>query len=331
VKIKKIQFFILSILVLGIINIPCFSLAENQIDVTDGDINVSINPSNPIPYENITITISSYSTDLNKASISWQSENNTPLSGIGKTSYTIKAGAADISIPITININPVGGTNTITKQIYITPSEMDIMWEAVDGYTPPFYKGKSLPTSGSLIKVVAIPSSNTIKTGSGSITYTWKNSDSVVEDASGYNKNYYTFKNSLFDNTNNISVTASSVSGNYNAEKDIEIPVYKPKIVFYKKSPTEGIIYNNALADDSFMSEDEMTIVAEPYFLSLKGNENKFLYTWQINGKNIDTPQKRTELTIRPSTRGGYAKIGLTMENLSELFQKVSGQLKLEL
>lgn len=330
-KIKKIQFFILSILVLGIINIPCFSLAENQIDVTDGDINVSINPSNPIPYENITITISSYSTDLNKASISWQSENNTPLSGIGKTSYTIKAGAADISIPITININPVGGTNTITKQIYITPSEMDIMWEAVDGYTPPFYKGKSLPTSGSLIKVVAIPSSNTIKTGSGSITYTWKNSDSVVEDASGYNKNYYTFKNSLFDNTNNISVTASSVSGNYNAEKDIEIPVYKPKIVFYKKSPTEGIIYNNALADDSFMSEDEMTIVAEPYFLSLKGNENKFLYTWQINGKNIDTPQKRTELTIRPSTRGGYAKIGLTMENLSELFQKVSGQLKLEL
>jgi len=331
VKIKKIQFFILSILVLGIINIPCFSLAENQIDVTDGDINVSINPSNPIPYENITITISSYSTDLNKASISWQSENNTPLSGIGKTSYTIKAGAADISIPITININPVGGTNTITKQIYITPSEMDIMWEAVDGYTPPFYKGKSLPTSGSLIKVVAIPSSNTIKTGSGSITYTWKNSDSVVEDASGYNKNYYTFKNSLFDNTNNISVTASSVSGNYNAEKDIEIPVYKPKIVFYKKSPTEGIVYDNALTDNSFMSEDEMTIVAEPYFISLKGNENKFLYTWQINGKNIDTPQKRTELTIRPSTRGGYAKIGLTMENLSELFQKVSGQLKLEL
>lgn len=322
---------ILIIFLLGITNIPYFSSAENQIDVTDNEINVSINPNNPRPYEDVTISISSYSTDLNKASISWQSGNGNPLSGIGKTSYTIKTGDADISISITIDIRPANSMSTITKQIFITPSEMDIMWEAVDGYTPPFYKGKSLPVSGSLIKVVAIPSSNTIKTGSGSITYTWKNSDSVVEEASGYNKNSYVFKNSLFDNTNNISVTASSVSGNYDAEKDIEIPVYKPKIVFYKKSPTEGILYDNALENNSFLSENEMTIVAEPYFLSLKGNEDKFTYTWQINGKNIETPTKKTELTIRPTSRGGYANIGLTMENLNELFQKVSNQLKLEL
>jgi hypothetical protein len=79
------------------------------------------------------------------------------------------------------------------------------------------------------------------------------------------------------------------------------------------------------------MIEDEMTIVAEPYFLSFKGNENNFTYSWQINGETIDTPSRKTELTVRPSSRGGYANISLTLENLSSLFQKVTGNLKINL
>jgi len=74
-----------------------------------------------------------------------------------------------------------------------------------------------------------------------------------------------------------------------------------------------------------------MTIVAEPYFLSLKGHENNFIYSWQINGERIATPSKKTELTIRPTSRGGYATIDVVIENLNELFQKVSNQLKLNL
>ena len=330
-KIKNIQLFALALWLIGTLCVPYFSWAENQIGVEDNEINIDISPSNPGPYEDVTISLSSYATDLNRAYISWQTKDSPTASEIGKTSFTVKTGAIDVPIVVNISIKPVNGVDTITKQIIITPSEIEIMWESADGYTPPFYRGKSLPISGSLIKVVAIPNTHTIKSGKGNITYTWKNNDSVLSDLSGYNKNYYIFKNSLFDQTNNVSVSASSISGDYNAEKTIEIPVYKPKMVFYKKSPTEGILYNNALEKETFMSEDEMTLVAEPYFLSMKGNENKFIYTWQVNGKNIDTPAKKTELTIRPTSRGGYATINFVIDNLDELFQKVSNQLKLEL
>lgn len=330
-KLIKIKFFLIGFFVLGLISLSCISFAETQIEIQEGEIGVEINPNNPEPYQDVTISINSYATDLNKAIITWQTEAGTVLYGIGKTSYSFKAGGPDISSVINISIKPVGSMSTISKKIVLTPSEIEIMWESVDGYTPPFYKGKSFPISGGLIKAVAIPNSKTIKSGSGSISYTWKNNDSVVQDASGYNKNSFTFKNSMFDGINNITVNASSVNDNYSAEKTIQIPVYKPKIIFYKKSPTEGVLYNNALNKETTMSEDEVTIVAEPYFLSIKGNENNFNYTWQINGEGIQTPSKKTELTVRPTSRGGYATINLVIENINELFQKASNQLKLNL
>lgn len=331
VKFIKTKSFLFIIFVLGIVIIPFISFAESQIEIQEGEISISTSPSNPQPYQNVTITLSSYATDLSKAVITWQSGSNTILSGIGKTSYSFTTGGPNTFNIFDINIVPVGSLNSIGKRVVITPSEIEIMWESIDGYVPPFYKGKALPTSGSMIRAVAIPNTNTIKSGQGSISYTWKNDGSTKLDASGYNKNSYTFKNSMFDSKNTITVTASSVAGNYNAENTIDIPVYDPKIIFYKKSPTEGVLYNKALDKEITLLEDEITIVAEPYFTSLNGNEDKFTYKWQINGNSIATPSKKTELTVRPSSRGGYATIGLVIENLSELFQKVSNQLRLNL
>jgi len=329
VKFINIKNIIIGFFVLGIIIMPYISSAETQIEIQEGEINIETSPNNPQPYEDVTINLSSYATDLNKAIITWQSESKTVLSGIGKTSYSFKTKGPNTSTVFNINITPVGEMSTISKTVVISPSEIEILWESVDGYTPPFYKGRSLPVSGGFIKAVAIPNTNTIRSGNGSITYTWKNAGNTNLDVSGYNKNSYIFKNDMFNDKNEITVIASSVSGNYGAENTIEIPVYEPKIIFYKKSPLEGILYNNAYNKEATMTEDEITLVAEPYFMSLKGNN--FSYLWKINNELINTPSKKTELTIKPTSRGGYATINLVMENLNDLFQKASNTLKLKL
>ena len=328
-KFINIKNIIIGFFVLGIIIMPYISSAETQIEIQEGEINIETSPNNPQPYEDVTINLSSYATDLNKAIITWQSESKTVLSGIGKTSYSFKTKGPNTSTVFNINITPVGEMSTISKTVVISPSEIEILWESVDGYTPPFYKGRSLPVSGGFIKAVAIPNTNTIRSGNGSITYTWKNAGNTNLDVSGYNKNSYIFKNDMFNDKNEITVIASSVSGNYGAENTIEIPVYEPKIIFYKKSPLEGILYNNAYNKEATMTEDEITLVAEPYFMSLKGNN--FSYLWKINNELINTPSKKTELTIKPTSRGGYATINLVMENLNDLFQKASNTLKLKL
>lgn len=306
-------------------------LAENQIQIQEGEVSVETSPNNPQPYQDVVINLISYATDLDKAIITWEISGRTVLSGIGKKSYSFKAGAPDTLNVINISIKPVSSMSTINKTITIVPTEVDIMWEAVNSYTPPFYKGKAFPVVGSMIKVVAIPNTKTILSGSGSMSYVWKNNDIVDSDSSGYNKNSYLFKNSVFENTSEIGVIVSSVSGNFGAENTVSIPMYEPSLIFYKKSPTEGVLYNQALNKEIEMPEDEMTIVAEPYFTSFKGKEDNFMLNWTINENIIPTPSKKTELTIRPSARGGYATIGLVMENTKELFQKISNQLRINL
>ena len=182
-----------------------------------------------------------------------------------------------------------------------------------------------------MVRVVAIPNTTTIKKGYGSVSYAWRNKDNAVQDASGYNKSAYTFQNSTLDSREDISVTASSVDGLYNATNEISVPITIPQLVFYKKSPTDGILFNQALGDQANVSEDQATVVAVPYYLALKGNESKFTYNWQINDQDIDTPSHKTELTIHPTSHGGYATISFAIENPDTLFQKISKVLTLNL
>ncbi|HUC88867.1 MAG TPA: hypothetical protein VMR49_02445 [Candidatus Paceibacterota bacterium] len=328
----KIKALFCYIIVLGMFLLPMVSRAVLEIGLQESDINVSTAPENPEPYQDVSITLKSYSTDLDKAMIEWKSGKNVVLSGYGKTSYSFKASGPNTSTAFSVTITTADGSDQITIPVVITPSEIEILWEGSDSYTPPFYRGKAFVSPDGLIKAVAIPDTGIIS-DQGNVTYTWQNNGSAVLDASGYNKNSYVFPNSEINTSENVSVTASSVNGQYNATGSIKIPIISPKIIFYEKSPTEGILYNRALADEASMSanENEMTIIAEPYFAALRGNEDKFTYQWQINGGDIDTPANKTELTIQPTSRGGYADIGLDMENLNTLFQKVSGQLRLNM
>ncbi len=327
----RVKILLSVVFVFGILYVGNFSIAANEIGIQESDITTNTIPENPQPYQDVTVNLTSYATDLNKAMIQWQSGSNIVLKGYGKTSYSFKTQGPNTITIIDIRINIPGSIDQITKRIAINPSEVELMWEGVDSYTPPFYRGKSFPSAEGLIKVVAIPNTNAVKQGKGNITYTWKAENNTVLGASGYNKDSYVFKNSELNDTENVSVTAESVDGQYRAINTIEIPITKPKILFYKKSPTEGILYNNAFVDETFIAEDEVTIAAEPHFIALKGNEANFTYNWKINGEDIATPSKKMELTIRPASRGGYATINLTLENLNTFFQKVSGQLKLNL
>jgi hypothetical protein len=188
VKLFKLKIFLICFFILGIINLPGVSHAQDQIQIQDEDISVEVTPGNPEPYEDVTINLTSYSTDLNKAIITWRNESSVVLYGIGKKSYTFKTDAVGTSNIFTIEITPAEGTSTIIKKIAINPSEVEIMWESADGYTPPFYRGKALTVSGGLIRAVAIPNTDAIKSGIGSISYTWQNAGDAVLDSSGYNK-----------------------------------------------------------------------------------------------------------------------------------------------
>ena len=330
-KYNKIKSYFIFLIILGTLVCPSFSFAVSEISLQEYEVSVEMIPVTPEPYQDLTITLKSYAVNLNKANISWQSKDGVVLSGIGKTSYTMIAPGPNDSVYFDISITPSEDFNPIKKRIYVTPSDVDIFWESVDGYTPPFYKGKALPISGSTIKVVAIPNTNLVKKGSGSFEYTWSRDDNVVESASGYNKNSFIFKNGILDRANNLSVVVSSVTGSFYSKEFLSIPLFNPKIIFYKKTQGEGIFYNKGLDKEIALSENEISITSEPYYLSTENSGNNFSYSWRINNDIVETPSKKKEITIRPTSKNGYISLDLIIENINGLLQKAQNSLKINL
>ncbi len=297
--------------------------------INDGDINIEILPDNPEPYSDVTIKVSSFATDLNRANMEWKVNGKIVLAGTGRTSYSFQTQGPNTITTIDVNITPADGI-AVNKQITVRTSEIEMLWQAIDSYTPAFYKGKALPIQEGRIKVVAFPNTvNVSKANKKSMVYGWSRNNSAVQSASGFGKDSFTFANNVLMNTENIKVSASSPDNSFNAIGSLGINISKPKLVFYKKSPINGILYDEALVGSATMIEEEMTVVAEPYFMNR--NSSDLLYYWKINNNFIDTPSKRTELTIRPSSRGGYATIELSIESATKLFQSVANNIKINL
>lgn len=321
---------LLKFIIIGIFFIPFISYSESEITVQPGEISIEIIPENPNPYEDVTIRLVSYATDIDKANISWKGSNGFNKSGLGEKEYSFRAPGANESISFDITIIPSGENSSIKKKIVISPHDLNLMWESIDGYVPPFYKGKCLPTRGSVVKVVAIPNSNTVASGIGNFDYTWKNSDQTVENSSGYNKNAYVFKNSLFSPTTPIEVQVSSVSGGYNTKKTLIIPTYNPIMVFYKKSPSDGILFNNAIVNEYQATENITTFVSSPYYLATN-NGDFFEYNWSANEDSLPTPSKKEEITISLDSNNGYADIKLAINSLSALYQRITSSFRIKL
>ncbi len=302
------------------------------IDAQGNDITISTNPESPLPFSQVAITLTSYSMDLDKANIEWNSNGNTVLSGLGKTKYSFTTGGPNTSTVFNVNIIPEDQSQSITKTFAILPSDIDMLWEAMDSYTPPFYKGKALPSKEGRIKIVAYPNTSGLsQTSQKNISYTWKNNFDTVKSASGSGKSKYIFTNSDLKNVEKISVSASGPGNSYTAEGSVSINMVNPQIIFYKKSPLEGALYQKSISNEDYLPEDEITFLAEPYFMSFKNGESGIDYSWKINGASVDTPKSPRELTVRPSARGGYATVSFSLENTKKLFQSVANNIKIEL
>lgn len=299
---------------------------------SSGGILVSMVPSNPAPYENTTIILKSYENNLDSVLISWSLNGKTVVSGIGKKSFSTTAPASGVETNVVATISlPDGVINT---KITIRPSIMVLLWQANDSYVPPFYRGKALPTEGSEVKVVAMPE---IQNGSSNVspqnmTYYWKKDYTNNVDGSGYGKNFFLYINDYLEDSNNISVTASTVDQQNSSNASIDIGMTQPKILFYKNDNNLGTIWQNALTNSHKIKEPEI-VEAIPYFISPKELQHPTLiWSWFINDSRVDLTSFKKNLMPLSVSEGthGTSKLRLEIENQDKIFETASKEINIE-
>jgi len=293
---------------------------------------LNVAPENPTPGQNVSITLNSYTNDLDSVLISWSINGKNVSSGIGKKSFSLNAPKAGEESGVVATISLPDGI--VETKIMIRPSVVVLLWQAKDSYVPPFYKGKALASPDSAVKVIALPE---IVSSSGlvnpkNMTYLWKKDYTNNQDGSGYGKSSFSYVNDYLEDSNNIGVVASTLDQKYSSAANVNIGMVKPKIVFYKNDPSLGTLWEQALFDGHKILDEEI-LVATPYFISPNDLRIPFLtWDWFINDETVSPPTYRKNtlpLMVQPGT-SGTSKIRLEINNTEKIFESASKEITIE-
>ncbi|MCC7469579.1 MAG: hypothetical protein IT284_00320 [Bacteroidetes bacterium] len=290
-------------------------------------VSVTLNqsPQNPSPGERISFSVAAFEFNVDLAKITWTVDGKAQNSGTGLKNFFANAPENGKSMNVGVEVVPQNGS-AINRSVLVSPASIDIVWEALDSYTPPFYKGKSLPISQSQIKVSAIPvikNGNTTLRNPGDFAYTWRKDGTNFPGQSGLGKSSFSFSHQTLDKNNKIEVSVTD--GTRTASNVLTIAPYSPEIIFYEVDRNTGLPkYQEAFGNNKNIKQSRVSVIAEPFFLSKDYLKNTTIKTlWQLNGQQVNSPIKNN-LVIDATNTLGNISVSFSYDDTKRLFRDSS-------
>lgn len=296
--------------------------AQYSIPGADSALSFSLSPRYPAPGQSVQVSIQSFLYDLDASTIVWSEDGKVLSQGAGVKSITVQAGGLGSSRTIDADVS--GPSGSVSGTITIAPASLDLLWEA-DSYTPPFYRGRALPSAGNAIRIAAIP--HLVRTNGSSvppadIVFTWKRDGQILENMSGRGKSSAVVEGPTLFGSTAITVDAVAADGTLQAETILRLSDATPFIGLYENHPLYGTLFGQALGASTFIPDSEMTFVAVPYFAPVKSTiDSKLQYRWTVNNQSVVADSTHVnELTINAASSTGLALITLSLDHASNLF-----------
>lgn len=299
--------------------------AQFSIPGADGAVSISMTPAFPGPHTAVELTLQSALYDVSQGTVTWTVDGKIVAQGIGETTAHLVTGALGAASNVQVQVSTADGD--ASTAVSIVPTSVDLLWES-NSYTPPFYKGRALPSSGSTVTVVAVPHliRGGISVPADQLTYTWKKDGAVIAAVSGRGKSSATFDSPLLYGTDSLSVLVSTGDGSLAASGIVRIPDSSPQLLLYEDNPLFGVLYHSALGS-ARIPETEMSFIAVPLFSPVRvSNDAQLAYDWQVNGSPVAlNAAKPNEITINAEKSSGIANIALELTHATNYFFDAKG------
>lgn len=320
-------FYSICLLVVFFVAVPV-----SNAQFTETDISINSSPAYPKPGDSVGVRLSSYSLDLDKVFVVWSVDGEQLASGIGKKVFSFNINETNKRYQVSASIDLVGG-GSILKEVFVTASAVDLLWEATDSYVPPFYRGKALVAREGGFRVVAIPTLSTLRgpVSPSNLKYQWKKDGNNQVSASGFGKNSLEFRNSYIDTSNQVEVEVTDIENTVKMGGKITlVGLARPKIILYPKDPVLGTLLNRTIGDGYQLGNEPETIVAAPYYFSPKNlDDNNLRFSWAAGGRTIQ-PTTKNEITVVAPSGGGGTDIRVVVENAKSLFQTLEKRINVK-
>ncbi len=303
------------------------TLRAQLVGITESDVSLGIYPENPQPRDPVTVTIETYSFNLDNSNTRWYVNGNLAQEGKGIKTLTFQVGNLGQASNVRIVIDSNKGQ--LIKNISITPNVVTIMWEA-QTYTPTFFKGKALFSHQSTITFMAQPQlivrGRTLN--SSNLIYTWSKDGTVLGNQNGYGKQTLTLTGSVISRSMKILVEVQDPTTGATASGVIQVDPVDPEVATYVVDPLYGTQYNKVIGGTLRLTGKEVTLTAVPYFFS---NAESVSYNWSINGTTISDGQNtRTRVFRKVGEVFGISEVSLKVIQESKLLQFASYSLAID-
>jgi len=273
---------------------------------------LSYSPGSPEPGERVTVEIVDHGRPTSSLLINWHINGELFSSGIGARSISFVVGEVGTVSEVYAEVVSPLGIPERTPPITIGASYLDLLWEAFDADAPPFYKGRTLPSWDSIVRVHVIP---TVYSGAGTriqpgtFVYTWeKNARRADLSAqSGYGRDNVFVLADFTRRSHLITVSLANVAKGVSVSRSVGIRLHDPEILLYEKHPLGGVIFERALTSEVARPADgsALRIVAYPFGMDARSRE-RMRYEWRVDGRRLTNTaaMNRGEISLIPEGRG---------------------------
>jgi hypothetical protein len=309
-----------------------FTFTAHAQSLPAGITSITLNTSsnNPAPGQTVTVTAASYSFDINSATIIWMIGDKQIQKGIGVTTLDVLAPPLGKKTTVNVTaITPSGGN--FSNSVTIGSGSIDMIMET-DGYTPPFFMGKTPLVYQNNVTVIAMPhlaNSSGKEYDPATLIYRWKKDDgTVLQSQSCYGKQAITMAGSLVPRPYYLLVTATSRDGSAQGESLIQIAPQAPSITFYADDPLYGPLWNKAIGNTLFIgAQKEARAFAALFgFNLLTGSSGTPALEWTINGASHPELSASQSIVMRaPDGVSGTSNISLNARGVKDILQGASG------
>jgi hypothetical protein len=234
--------------------------------------------------------------NLDSAKITWKIDGKAADEGVGRT--TLKSTAPKQNkIKVITAIISSGSGEDIFIQLTVKASPYFMMYEGADTYTPPFYKGRAMPTKEGKARlgIVSLGEKNEVK---------WSINNSKIKQ----NNNIITFDTGITDNRLDIDADIYEGESLKSSQKKT-INLKNSELILFttdKDNNTKAETIGNEKGSDVY-------IRVEPYFFSAKNKRDSDLrLVWSIDGtkQNVKDPyfvkfnsNKKEEVSVKLEAR----------------------------
>lgn len=318
-----------SILVLIVLSFTFSSSAQFSMPQTAPAIKLT--PEFPTPGASIKAELISYSTDLERATITWALDKKVILKGEGESEVTFAAAGRGLTNALSATAVSAEG-QTFTASITIRPQSVYFLTES-KSKVPSWYKGAAMPSAGSKILVTAMPDFITGKTAinPASLYYTWRVDNRQMPKLSGKGRRSISVVSEGIGLPKQIEVKVATSDGRLAQKAFIMVEARPQEVLFYEKN-SSGPITSRAIQRINMSPDSKFAIKAVPFFMNYAASSDLQFVWFQDSSPAIPISGEPDAMLIEAALGSGgqNASFNIFVTNTKNLLEKIGNSINVE-